>query len=178
MKLTGTSLSAAIPVAVMLALAGCAHDRPAAPPASSGATKDAKVSYEAMPETDTDRYQMTKSQHTFGAQPIDNPPPTYPPELVSANLGTTIHAKVIVDGDGKVTDVRDLDTMGGEHHAAFFAAVRDAVLRWRYTPMTVVQDHEDAKGNFNTTRSTAPFSLDYAFRFELKDGVPSVSATR
>jgi len=74
----------------------------------------------------------------------------------------------------KVTDVRDLETMGGDHHAAFFAAVRAAVLRWRHKPMTVVQDHEDAKGNFSTTRSTAPFGLDYAFRFEPKDGVPSV----
>ncbi len=168
----------AVLFAAVVSLAGCAHDQPATHAGPSGTTKDGKVSYDAMPESDANRYQMTKSQHTFGAQPIDNPPPVYPPELVSANLAATIHAKVIVDGEGKVTDVRDLDTMGGEHHAAFFAAVRDAVLRWRYTPMTVVQDHEDAKGNFNTTRTTAPFSLDYAFRFELKDGVPSVSATR
>lgn len=178
MKPTRISLRTASTIMAMLALAGCAHDQPAVHTAAPAPTKDAKVSYDAMPESAANRYQMTKSQHTFGAQPIDNPPPVYPPELVSANLAATIHAKVIVDGEGKVTDVRDLDTMGGEHHAAFFAAVRDAVLHWRYTPMTVVQDHEDAKGNFNTTRSTAPFSLDYAFRFELKDGVPSVSATR
>lgn len=28
-----------------------------------------------------------------------------------------------------------------------------------------------------TTRDTSPLSLDYAFRFELRDGVPSVSPT-
>jgi hypothetical protein len=169
---------AALSFAAVVSLAGCAHDQPATHAGSSATTKDGKVSYDTMPVKNSDRYQPTKSQHTFGAQPIDNPPPVYPADLVSANLAATIHAKVIVDGEGKVTDVRDLDTMGGEHHAAFFAAVREAVLRWRYTPMTVVQDHEDAKGNFNTTRTTAPFSLDYAFRFELKDGVPTVSATR
>ena len=51
-----------------------------------------------MPESDANRYQMTKSQHTFGAQPIDNPPPVYPPELVSANLAATIHGVGIGEG--------------------------------------------------------------------------------
>jgi hypothetical protein len=171
-------VAAALSLAGTLLLAGCAHEATVAPAKPAGTPKDGKVSYDMMPASDADRYHLTKAEHTFGAQPIDNPPPVYPPELVSANLAATIHAKVIVDGDGKVTDVRDLDTMGGEHHGAFFAAVRDAVMRWRYTPMTVVQEHEDARGNFSQTRSTQPFSLDYSFRFELKDGVPTVSATR
>ena len=51
-------------------------------------------------------------------------------------------------------------------------------MRWTYTPMTVVEDHEDSRGAFHQTKTTQPFSLDYSFRFELKDGVPTVSATR
>ena len=161
-----------------LALAGCATDGAVSPTKSATAPKDGKVSYDMVPAKDSDRMKPSKGQHTYGAQPVDNPPPVYPPELVSANLAATIRAKVIVDGEGKVTDVRDLDTMGGEHHGAFFAAVREAAMRWTYTPMTVVQDHEDSRGAFHQTRTTQPFSLDYSFRFELKDGVPTVSATR
>ena len=167
-----------VSLAGTLALAGCATDGTSAPVKSAATPKDGKVSYDMVPAKDSDRLKPAKGQHTFGAQPVENPPPVYPPELVSANLAATIRAKVIVDGDGKVTDVRDLDTMGGEHHGQFFSAVREAVMRWTYTPMTVVQDHEDARGNFSQTKTTQPFSLDYSFRFELKDGVPTVSATR
>ncbi|HEY4291472.1 hypothetical protein [Luteibacter sp.] len=161
-----------------LALAGCATDGAVAPATSTSASKDGKVSYEAIPADKANQLKESKGQHTFGAQPIENPPPVYPPELVSANLAATIRAKVIVDGEGKVTDVRDLDTMGGDHHGAFFAAVREATMRWTYTPMTVVKDNEDARGKFNQTKTTQPFSLDYSFRFELKDGMPTVTATR
>lgn len=61
-------------------------------------------------------------------------------------------------------------------HAAFFAACRDAVLRWQFTPMTVVEDIEDSKGNMSQTRKNAPFSLDYLFLFELVDGKPVVTS--
>lgn len=167
---------AVVSLAAALALAGCAQN----PPTESArpAAKDGKVSYDSIPAKSSEQLKEAKGQHTFGAQPIDNPPPVYPPELVASNLAATIRAKVIVDGEGKVTDVRALDTMGGEHHAVFFAAVREAAMRWRYSPMTVVQDNEDARGNFHQTKTTQPFSLDYSFRFELKDGVPTVSATR
>ncbi|SEV90476.1 hypothetical protein SAMN04515660_0828 [Luteibacter sp. 329MFSha] len=159
-------------------LGGCARPQasmPAAPPPA----RIAASSYEALPAASGARYHMTTQQHASGAQPVANDPPAYPPGWIAANLPpVTIRAKVIVDGAGKVTEVRDLDDLGDPQHVAFFAATREAAMHWTYTPMTVVQDHEDARGNFSTTRSTSPFSLDYAFRFELRDGKPVVSATR
>ncbi|KJV36835.1 hypothetical protein VI08_02935 [Luteibacter yeojuensis] len=132
-----------------------------------------------MPAGAAGEYHMENGQSSFGAQPVTNDPPAYPAALIAANLPqAVVHAKVIVDGAGKVTDVRDLDAPADANHAAFFRATHDAAMHWAYTPMTLVQEHEDAKGNFSETRTTAPFSLDYAFRFELKDGKPVVTTTQ
>jgi hypothetical protein len=162
-----------------LLLAACAHAPPAEPAKPVPPPRDGKVSYEVMPAGAAGEYHMEDGQSSFGAQPVTNAPPTYPPGLIAANLPqTVVHAKVIVDNAGKVTDVRDLDTGGDANHAAFFSATHDAAMRWVYTPMTLVQEHEDAKGNFSETRTTAPFSLDYAFHFELKDGKPVVTTTQ
>lgn len=161
-------------------IAACAHAPPMEPARPAPPPRDGKVSYEVIPAGSGGEYQMQDGQSSFGAQPITNDPPAYPPALVAENLPTVVvRAKVIVDGEGKVSDVRDLDAVAVDAtHKAFFAATRDAALHWAYSPMTIVQEHEDAHGNFSESRNTAPFSLDYAFRFELKDGKPVVTATQ
>ncbi|UPG95271.1 energy transducer TonB [Luteibacter aegosomatissinici] len=161
-------------------LAACAHTPSAKPARPAPPPRDGKVSYEVIPAGGAGEYHMEEGQSSFGAQAITNDPPAYPSSLIATNLPPiVVRAKVIVDGNGKVSDVRDLDTAAVDaSHKAFFAATHDAAMRWTYTPMTIVQEHEDARGNFSETRSTAPFSLDYAFRFELKDGKPVVSATQ
>lgn len=166
-------------LSVMLpfALVACAH----APQVTQvpQPLRDGKVSYEALPVVADGSYKLEASQTSFGAQSIARDPPAYPAELVASNLPpVTIRVKVIVDGEGKVTDVRDLDAPADEHHAAFFAACRQATLHWSYTPMTIVDIHEESGGGISQIRHTAPFSLDYAFHFELKDGAPLVSSDR
>ena len=66
--------------------------------------------------------------------------------------------------------------------AEFDEAVRDAVRGWFYTPLTFTRWEEvkDAEGNIVDSRPASiekkPFSLDFDFRFELRDGKPVVGA--
>jgi hypothetical protein len=65
--------------------------------------------------------------------------------------------------------------------AAFDDAVRSAVAQWRYTPLHIrtFEDALDAEGNVTDTRAikdeAKPFSLDYEFNFDLRDGKPVVT---
>ena len=160
---------------LVLALAGCQAG-------ASSSTKEqapdkaGAVSYTIVPAASSGAYQLKHSEHAFGAQPIAHDAPIYPASLVSQRLApVSIHAKAVIDEQGHVTDVRDLDGASTPSHAAFFAACREAVIHWQFTPMTVVEDIEDGRGNMSQTRKNAPFSLDYAFRFELVDGRPTVT---
>ncbi|PTR34419.1 hypothetical protein C8J98_102607 [Luteibacter sp. OK325] len=158
-----------------LALTGC---QTATSPPVKGQTPDkaGAVSYSVVPTASSGAYQLKHSEHAFGAQPIARDAPVYPASMVGQQLPpVSIHVKAIIDEQGHVTDVRDLDVASTPSHAAFFAACREAVLRWQFTPMTVVEDVEDARGNMSQKRKNAPFSLDYAFRFELVDGKPTVT---
>ena len=62
----------------------------------------------------------------------------------------------------------------------FDEAVREALLRWRYTPLTFTrwQEVKDTEGNIVDSREVSaerrPFSVDYDFVFELRDGKPMV----
>jgi hypothetical protein len=70
------------------------------------------------------------------------------------------------------------------HPVAFDEAVRSAVVRWRYTPLhfRTFEDVLDAEGNVTDTRvvkdEAKPFSLDYEFDFDLRDGRPVVATSR
>lgn len=163
---------------VLLALQACRSVAPPAaeapPPAHKG-----EVSYALLPASDANQYKLKRNEHAFGAQPLVHDPPVYPPSLVGAGLPpTTVQVKAIINEAGTVIDVRDLDASSMPEHRLFLAACRDVVMRWKYTPMTVVQEYDDGAGNISQVEKTAPFSLDYAFRFELVDGRPTVTAGR
>lgn len=135
------------------------------------------VSYALVPATGSGQYALKRGESAYGAQLISQDPPVYPPALITANLPpTTVRVKAIVDGNGRVTEVRDMDSVTSPNHAAFIAACREAMMRWTYTPMTFVEEVEGAKGNISESKRTAPFSMDYAFKFALVDGRPAVSA--
>ncbi|MEX1829797.1 hypothetical protein [Luteibacter sp. CQ10] len=135
------------------------------------------VSYTALLTGADSQYKLKRAEHAFGAQPVTNDPPVYPASLVARQLPeVTIRIKAIVDEQGRVTEVRDLDTSTDPNHVAFVSACRDAVMHWSYTPMTVVDELDDGHGNITQKRKNAPFSLDYAFRFALVEGKPTVSA--
>jgi hypothetical protein len=115
---------------------------------------------------------------SFGAQPISQPPPVYPPSLVESQLKPLeIRAKLIVDEEGRVSEVRDLYPSDNPTHAQLFAAVHDAATQWRFSPMTVVEQEVTSGGVFREiSRQNKPFSLDFAFRFEVSAGGPTVSS--
>jgi len=135
------------------------------------------VSYEELPAFAENQYKLKRDEHSFGAQPVEHDAPTYPASLVALQLPeATVRVKAIVDEQGRVTEVRDLDTSTDPNHVAFFSACRDAVMHWSYTPMTVVEEFDDGHGNITQKRKNAPFSLDYGFRFALVEGKPLVSS--
>ncbi|UPG86405.1 energy transducer TonB [Luteibacter aegosomatis] len=161
-----------------LALTAChAPTKPANKPADPD--RAGTVSYKELPAFADNQYKLKRDEQAFGAQPVDHDAPAYPASLVALQLPeTTVRIKAIVDEQGRVTEVRDLDTSNDPNHSAFFAACRDAVMRWSYTPMTVVEEWDDGRGNITQKRRNAPFSLDYGFRFALVEGKPMVSSTR
>lgn len=158
----------------LLLLAGCHAERPvpveAAKPDAAG-----EVTYTLLPSATEGQYQLKKDENAYGAVPVTHDPPVYPVALVGKNLPpAVVRVKAIVDGEGHVTEVRDLDTLQGPEHAAFFDACREAVSHWEFSPMTFVREVEDKQGNMTEARRTAPFSLDYAFNFEIVEGRPGV----
>jgi hypothetical protein len=159
-----------IAAAVIAMLAAC---QPAEVKSDKSST-DSKQANDAS----TQRYKMTPHQSSFGAQLTTQVPPTYPAALASQNLGPQeVRAKVVVDGEGRVSDVLDFFPKSTDaNHAAFFAAVREAALKWQYTPMTVVEQQDTSGGGLReVSRTNKPFSLDYLFRFDVKDSQPTVS---
>ncbi|WP_426284598.1 hypothetical protein [Luteibacter sp. E-22] len=152
------------------------------PPSSKhddAAKREGAVSYSRIEASANEQYKLTQSEHAFGAQLITNDPPVYPEGLIGKALPpATIRIKAIVDETGHVTEVRDLDTSSNPDHQALFQACRTAVMGWTFTPMTIVRESDDGRGNISQVKKDAAFSLDYAFRFELVDGRPRVTATK
>lgn len=162
-------------ISLALILGGCRSDlRDSVPTVGPGTA--AAVSYALVPAAASATYALKRSEHAFGAQPLVRDPPGYPGSMIERQLPPVIvHAKAIIDEQGHVTDVRDMDGVLTSDHAAFFDACRDALSRWRFSPMTVVEEFDDGKGNISQSRKNAAFSLDYVFRFELVAGKPTVT---
>lgn len=114
----------------------------------------------------------------------ENAMPTYPAELLALRLPPTfVRVRLVVDAAGHVVDVTGLEP---ESTAAdwprFFAAVREACLAWRYSPLlrldlsagpTTIEDG-DSTVTYEGRPTALPFHLDYEFRFVQHDGVPDV----
>jgi hypothetical protein len=144
-----------------------------------GVKPGTEASVDGKEVASSQRYEMKPLQSSFGAQLTTQGPPTYPANLVDQRLSAQdIRVKVVVDGTGRVSDVLDLYPKSTDaHHAAFFAAVREAALKWQYTPMTVVQQEESRGGMLREiSRETKPFSLDYAYRFTVNETAPVVTS--
>jgi hypothetical protein len=157
---------------------GCGTVPPSAKP-DNAPHREGAVTYSKLAAPPDQAYKLTQTEHAFGAQPITNEAPAYPESLVGKALPpTTIRVKAIVDDAGHVSDVRDLDASSDPDHQALFAACKAAVMRWTYSPMTIVQESDDGRGNISQVRKNAAFSLDYAFQFEIVDGRPRVTTSK
>ena len=156
---------------------GCMHQiKPANTP------PETKVAYRANVDPSAPRYAEAEGESTSIPQPVDNPPPIYPDAMIPLHLAVvTVKAKVIVNTEGAVDEVRIAPAEDPvSRPAEFDAAVRDAVTKWHYMPLTFTRWEEvkDAQGNVVDSRAASiekkPFSLDYEFSFELRDGKPAV----
>ncbi len=148
----------------------------------SSTSPETRVAYQAKFDAGAPHYEQREDEVSNNPIPITNPAPIYPKAAISQHLAlVVIEAKVIVDSNGKVSEVR-IAQNGDASHLQFETAVRDAVSQWTYAPLTFTRWEEvkDAQGNVIDSRPASverkPFSLDYEFRFELRDGKPVVDA--
>lgn len=132
----------------------------------------------------TEHYEEREDETATASVPLAQPAPEYPVDMIGLHLPhVAVTAKLIVDIDGRVSDVRiEPAVIDAGYPAAFDEAVRSAVVLWRYTPLRfrTFEDVLDAEGNVTDTRvvkdEARPFSLDYEFNFDLRDGKPVVTA--
>ncbi len=129
----------------------------------------------------TPRWEMHKGESANIPAMIVHEAPAYPESAVALRLPlVVVEAKVIVDAEGQVSEVRIVPAEATPLRDLFEEAVRTGVGQWRYTPLefTRWKDVLDAHGNVVDAKREAverkPFSLDYEFRFELRDGKPFV----
>ena len=142
------------------------------------------VDFRTIDDADTKHYEMSAEQSYTVPAAVDHLPPEYPTDMIPLHLQhVDVRVKVIVDENGAVSEARFPPDAAG-HPAAFDDAVRGAVLRWHYTPFVIRtwEDVEDAEGNVVDSRIASeqaqPFSLDYDFSFDLRDGKPVVASNQ
>jgi len=121
------------------------------------------------------------------AQPRSaNAVPVYPRDLLALNLAPVLLAvRLTVDGDGKVVDIASVDPFASQYQARFLAAVRQACLRWTFSPL-IQLDLDAGPTTFVENGVTVaykgrpkplPTQFDYQFVFSQQDGLPLVEAS-
>ena len=145
---------------------------------------ETNVAYQSIAAPASARYQLQPSESAKQPILIEQPAPEYPPGMIPLNLAeVTVHARIVVDANGKVTAVHIAhDAAVLAYPEAFDDSVRTTVNRWRYSPLQFLRwrDEYDAQGNLVNSRKVAveskPFSLDYEFTFTLHNGKPVVAS--
>ena len=142
------------------------------------------VDYRTVDDASTKHYELRAEQSYTIPAAVDHLPPDYPADMIALHLPhVDVRVKVIVDEKGAVAEAR-FPTETAEHPAGFDDAVRGAVLKWHYTPFVIRtwEDVTDAEGNVTDSRIASaqaqPFSLDYDFSFDLRDGKPVVASNQ
>lgn len=113
-----------------------------------------------------------------GGEPLSRVAPVYPPTMVqTCPAQQDIDAVVYVNADGTVSDVIEaVIDMVVPPQETFFAAVRPALMQWRFEPLRVENWAADAAGNAHAVDGGARrFARRYSFRFSCHDGKTSVS---
>lgn len=159
-------------------LAGCATaPRPQPRPQPVGS-----AAYQALPgNAKTRRYVIGPSQKAKGAGIERFSNPVYPQALLTFRLPPVdIVVRLVIDRDGRVQRVlpyppSQLETI--PHGAAFMAAIEGCTAQWQYSPLTITQVTM-VGGKATRSTQTLPFSLDYAFHFEVHDGKPRTGLSR
>jgi len=142
------------------------------------------VDYRSVDDAGTKHYELRAEQSYTIPAAVENQPPDYPADMIALHLShVDVRVKVIVDEKGAVNEAR-FPADAADHPAAFDDAVRGAVMKWHYTPFVIRtwEDVKDAEGNVTDSRIASqqaqPFSLDYDFSFDLRDGKPVVASNQ
>jgi len=177
--------SAAFPALFLAAMiAGCAAKQAAEPPDPRLGEVKARV----LAADDGNTYsQPQPGEGYFGPFEFDdNVTPLYPAALLAQNLPpSTVRVRVIVDENGSVTACQPLTETSGSP-PEFYAATRDAVLRWRFDPLVKMEGgagrttitYHGMNRHFGGKATALPFHQDYEFTFSQRDGKGTVSSSK
>jgi hypothetical protein len=164
-------MTRAITMLAAILLAGCAHTaRKLSTEPGTGS-----AGYRIADDTGLAHYNLAMGQIAMGATLEAHQPPVYPDAMLGrCSPLVELPARVIVGTLGGVDEVR-MNPLPTQR--PFADAVRQAVLGWRYTPLTITRWAADADGTSHPVDTEAkPFSLDYVFTFRCERGRTSVSS--
>lgn len=163
-------------LACLLLIVGCATHPTRQPTAPPRATGDASWKMEVPAASQ--RYQLAAGTIATGSNAVQMVTPVYPTsQLAACPSPTQVRALLIVDGTGKVAEVRMLGELkADELRKPFDQAVRSAALQWRFNPLQVQHDAVDAAHNPVVISEVRPFSMAYVFRFACHAGKATVTS--
>ena len=160
-----------------LLLAACAS----APPAPAPAPLAGSGSYTPVHGADTRRYELSAGQRFSGATLARFQNPLYPPALLPLKLAPlTLVVQLVIGADGHVQRVQadpPAQLRLPDHAAEFMAAIEACTWQWQFAPLLITTTRVD-DGKPQQQTEAKPFSLVYAFSFELRDGQPHASLAR
>lgn len=162
-------------LSVLLAACATAPPRPAPTPIEGSG------SYTPMHGADTRRYELSVGQSFSSATLAHFENPVYPPALPPLKLApVTLVVQLVIGSDGRVLHVQpdppaQLQLI--DHAAEFMVAIEACTRQWQFAPLVISTQHE-LDGHTISTSSAKPFSLVYAFSFELRDGQPHAGLAR
>jgi len=171
---------------LMLLLAGCQHraQKPAEV-ATVDPARQGQVSARVVePELEARYPSQPGMRYEQPTAFPDNPMPAYPETLLAARLPPVqLTLRLIINEEGRVSDVRPVTRIANEHEP-FLSAARVAVLKWKFLPLIQIGAGPGKTmitvGEYTTAYPGAaialPFHQDYVFTFRQLDGVPSVTA--
>lgn len=150
---------------IAVLLAGCAVRTARTPPDSGRGS----ASYRVAADTGLAHYELALGQIAMGATLEQHASPAYPASMLAACPSLVeLPARVVVGARGHVDDVRMTPPPVQQ---PFADAVRQSVLGWRYTPLTITRWAANADGTSHPVDTEArPFSLDYVFTFRCEQG--------
>jgi hypothetical protein len=162
---------ATVILAAAVLLTGCAHSVQK----TDAAAGIGSASYRMANDTGMAHYKLALGQVATGATLEAHEPPAYPEAMLATCPPLVdIPARVIVGTQGGVDEVRMNPATA---QLPFADAVRQAVQRWRYSPLTITRWAADADGTSHPVDTEAkPFSLDYVFTFRCEHGHTTVSS--
>ena len=160
-----------------LLLAACAS----APPGPAPAPLAGSGSYTPVHGANTRRYELSAGQSFSGATLARFQNPLYPPALLPLKLApVTLVVQLVIGADGRVQRVQPdppAQLRLPDHTAEFMAAIEACTRQWQFAPLLITTTRVD-DGKPQQRTEAKPFSLVYAFSFELRDGKAHASLAR